>query len=165
MVLRRRAQYFSGDENAMSKTPTTYLSQKQVEIMIKYYYMKSLKKVAEDENITVNQVKRHIENGFRLMRLGFSHLFWQGLYFDASAVFQNMVDASGLDERELHDIFQRYISDGFSSKDRELWEHAAAGKPFTPLELISFLWTKFEADIFPMHAWDLFGNRAPLDLS
>jgi len=148
----------------MSKNSSDYLSKRQVEIMIKYYYMRCLTKVAKDENITVNQVKRLLERGFAIMRLAFSHLYWQGLYFDATAVFKNMVDISELTEQELSDMFRQYIADGFASKDRELWEHAAAGKELIPLGLITFLWEKYEAEIFPMHTWDLFGNKKPLEL-
>lgn len=142
-----------------------YLSKRQVDIMIKYYYTRSLVKVAKDENVTTNQVKGLVSNGLRIMRLAYSHLYWQGLYFDVPAVFKNMADAAGFTEQELSDRFQQYIEAGFASKDHELWEHAAAGKPFTPFELLTFLWEKFEADIVPMYTWDLFGNQEPLDLS
>jgi len=143
----------------MNKVTTTYLSKRQIEIMVKYCYMKSLVKVAEDERITANQVKSLLSNGFRAMRLSYAPLFRQGLYFDATAVFENMAASSGLTERELCNMFRQYISDGFKSKDQELWEHAAAGRELTPCGLLSFLWSKFEADIAPMHTWDLFGNE------
>ena len=120
--------------------------------------MKSLVSVAKDENITANQVKSYLENGFRILRLAYSPLFRKGMYFDASSVLKNMVESSGFTCQELCDIFQQYISDGLSSENRELWEHIVAGKPLTRLDLISFLWAKFEADIIPMHAWDLFGK-------
>ena len=135
-----------------------YLTKRQIDIMIKYYYMKSLVKVAKDENITTNQVKGLLDNGFRIMRLAYAPLFRKGLYFDSLAVFANMVEASGLAEPELYDVFRQYISEGLSSKDRELWCHAVAGREFTPVDLISFLWEKFEACIVPMHTWDMFGK-------
>ena len=133
--------------------------------MIKYYYLRCLTKVAKDENIKPYQVKGHLENGFRVMWLAYSPLFWKGLYFDASAVFKNMAQASGLTEQELRDIFRQYITDGFASKYRKLWERAAEGKPFTPIRLISSLWEKFEAQIVPLHMWDLFGRLAQSDQS
>ena len=136
----------------------TYLSKKQIEIMIKYYYMKSFVKVAKDENITVNQVKGHLANGFRIMRLAYSPLFRKGLYFDGLTVLKNMAESSGLTYQELCDILQEYIADGLTSKDRMFWERVACGRTADPLDLISFLWVKLEADIVPMHTWDLFGK-------
>ena len=85
----------------MSNAPPKFLTEKQVEIMIKYYYMKSLKKVAAEENITVNQVKGHLSNGFRIMRLAYSPRFQKGLYFDAPAVLRHMADSAGLTYQEL----------------------------------------------------------------
>ncbi|MCL2513609.1 MAG: hypothetical protein FWF08_06880 [Oscillospiraceae bacterium] len=143
----------------MSKLPSLCLSKRQIEIMIKYYYMKSLVKVAKDENLTANQVKGLLSNGFRIMRLAYAPLFRKGLYFDASAVFGRMAETSGMTEQELCGVYQQTIAEGFASGDRELWEHAAAGQELTPLGLLSFLWAKFEADIVPPHTWDRFGKE------
>lgn len=142
----------------MSKLSPSCLTKRQIEIMIKYYYMKSLVKVEKDENITTNQVRGYLSNGLRIMRLAYSPMYRAGLYFDASAVLTNMAKASGLTYEELCAIFQQYITEGLSSKDREYWEHVAAGRVLTALDLISFLWAKFEADILPLHCWDLFGK-------
>lgn len=126
--------------------------------MIKYYYMKSLVKVADDEHITANQVRTHLSNGFRAMRLAYSPMFRRGLHFDSAAVLRNMAESSGITYEELYDTLQQYITDGLASEDRAYWTRLADGRAATPVDLVSFLWAKFEADIVPMHCWDLFGT-------
>jgi len=71
--------HFQKGKIAVGKPLQKYLSKRQVEIMIKYYYMRCLTKVAKDENIKVYQVKSHLENGFRVMWLAYSPLFWKGM--------------------------------------------------------------------------------------
>ena len=78
-----------------------YLSARQVEIMLKYYYMKSLVKVAETENMTPAQVKVQLDNGFRIMRRAYTPLFRKGLYFDAPAMLMNMATSAGMTYRYL----------------------------------------------------------------
>ena len=79
----------------MGKLPPLWLTERQVIVMIKFYYMKSLVKVAKDENITANQIKTLLDNGFRAIRWAYGPLYRAGEYFDAETVFRNMADFSG----------------------------------------------------------------------
>ena len=142
----------------MSKKRLRYLSKMQVDILIKYYYIKKFTTIAKMESLTTNQVKQQFSNALVAIRLAYSPLYKQGLHFDAAVVLRRMAENADLTEQELCDIFRQYISEGLTSKDRRFWEHVAAGQELTPLGLLSFLWAKFEADIMPVHTWDLFGK-------
>jgi len=143
----------------MNSKFNSHLSQKQIEIMLKFYYIKSLIRVAEDEKLTANQVRTHLSNAFSIIRLSYAPEFRKGRCFDSKTVLCNMANRANMDYEKVCEILQSYIEDGLLSENKQFWERILFGKTATPIELMDFLYARFEADITPMHTWDLFGTE------
>lgn len=136
-----------------------YLSKRQIEVILKTYYMKTRVQVAESENIPVSRVMTLLEKSFRILRMAYAPQYRKGCYFDAKTVLSNMAESAGLEYKELYDTLQGFIAEGILSENRDFWLHITYDESATPIDLLNFLFAKFEKDIVPMHTWDLFGRE------
>lgn len=67
-----------------------YLTQKQVEILIKLYYLRKYTTAAEILGITLSQIKTIEEHALRCVRLAYSKSYMQGKRFDGETVLYHM---------------------------------------------------------------------------
>lgn len=126
----------------MSIKKMEYLTKKQIEVLLKYYYLKKYTTVATDENITPSQVKRIKDDALRIIRLAYSKLYKNNLHFDGEAVLHSMAERSNLE------VFVSYMVEGLASADKKYWERITGkSEQSTPAELLNFLYAKFEIDI------------------
>lgn len=122
------------------------LTQEQINILLKCYYLRKYTKVAETENMTADKVKRIKENA--LIRLAYSKSHMQGIRFDGKTVLGHMAARCGMTENNLSKVFDEYIIDGLVSEDKRFWERIKkAGNIPTAAELLDFIYDKFEVDI------------------
>lgn len=127
-----------------------YLTQKQVEILIKLYYLRKYATAAEILGITTSQVKTIEEHSLRCIRLAYSKSYMQGKKFDGETVLRHMAERSRLTAQELTAIFDSYITDGLASGDQPYWERIKR-KDENPkaAELLDFIYMKYELKINP----------------
>lgn len=124
------------------------LTNEQINILLKCYYLKKYTRVAETENLTADKVKRIKENALRSIRLAYSKSHMQGLRFDGKTVLRHMAARCGMTENNLSKVFDEYIADGLISEDKRYWERIKkAGDIPTAAELLDFIYDKFEVDI------------------
>ena len=129
---------------------SNYLTQRQIEILIKLYYLQKYKMAAEVLGITPSQVKTIEGNALRCIRLAYSKSYMQGKKFDGETVLCHMAERSGITVEELSDIFDSYIAEGFTSGDQPYWERVKRkDKKPTAAELLDFIYMKYELKIDP----------------
>lgn len=125
-----------------------YLTQKQIDILLKCYYLKKYAKVAKVENITADKVLRIKENALQIIQLAYSKSYLQGMEFDGESVLQYMADLCGMELTNLSNIFDKIIADGLTSESRKYWLRIKKkGNVPTAAELLDFIYDKFEVDI------------------
>lgn len=125
-----------------------YLTQKQIEILLKCYYLKKYSKVAKVENITADKVLRIKENALQIIQLAYSKSYLQGMRFDGESVLMHMADLCGMERTNLSSIFDKFIEDGLTSESRKYWARIKkTGNVPTAAELLDFIYDKFEVDI------------------
>lgn len=125
-----------------------YLSMSHIEILLKYYYLRRYSRVAVDENITAEKVKRIIENALRIIRLAYSPSYMKGLRFNGEIVLADMAERAGIEPIALDSIFEEYISEGLSSRNKKYWLRIKSkGAVPTPAELLDFIYDKYEIAI------------------
>ena len=127
-----------------------HLTKEQIEILLKLYYLGKYTSVAEERGITPAKVKVIEDKALRVIRVAYSKSYRQGKTFDGKTVFFDMAEGAELTFKELTDIFESYISEGFKSKDRVYWERIKrkSSNP-TAIELLDFIFIKYELKIFP----------------
>lgn len=124
------------------------LTQEQINILLKCYYLRKYTKVAEAENITADKVKRIKEKALRSIRLAYSKSHMQGIRFDGKTVLRHMAARCGMTENNLSKVFDEYIADGLASEDKRYWERIKKAEDTpTAAELLDFIYDKFEVDI------------------
>lgn len=125
-----------------------YLTKKQIDVLLKCYYLRKYTNVAHDENITPSQVKQIKDNGLRVIRLAYSKSYRNNQKIVGEAVLQNMAERSNLEVEDLSDILNSCIEEGLASEDKKYWERiqCKSDSP-TPAELLDFLYAKYEIDI------------------
>lgn len=127
-----------------------YPTQKQVEILIKLYYLRKYKTVSEILGITTSQVKTIEEHALRCIRLAYSKSYIQKKKFDGETVLYHMAERSGISAEELSKIFDSYIAEGLAFEDRPYWERVKRrDKNPTAAELLDFIYRKYELKIDP----------------
>lgn len=125
-----------------------YLSMSHIEILLKYYYLRRYSRVAVDENITAEKVKRIKENALRIIRLAYSPSYMKGLRYEGEIVLADMAERAGIETAALYSIFERYISEGLSSRNKKYWLRIKSkGAVPTPAELLDFIYDKYEIAI------------------
>jgi len=125
-----------------------YLSLEEINILLKCYYLKRYTKIAADENLTVGKVKAIRDNALRTIRLAYSKSYLQGMRFTGEKVLQHMAKRSDMKTAELAVIFDSYIAEGLASDNRKYWERIKKqGETPTAIELLDFIYDKFEVDI------------------
>ena len=75
-----------------------YSSTSHIEILLKYYYLRRYSRVAVDENITAEKVKRIKENALRIIRLAYSPSYMKGLRMKVKSfwrIWRNGRDRNG----------------------------------------------------------------------
>ena len=88
---------------------TEYLTMKQIEILLKCYYLKNYTRVAANENMTPGKIKQIKEKAFRIIRLAYSRSRLKGLRFDGKNVLNYMAEQTGW-KRWLCSLFLKLIS-------------------------------------------------------
>lgn len=127
-----------------------YLTERQVEILIKLYYLQKYKTTAEVLGITVPQVKTIEEHALRCIRLSYSKSYMQGKKFDGETVLRHMAERSRLTAQELTDIFDSYITESLAYDDQPYWERVKRkDENPTAAELLDFIYMKYELKINP----------------
>lgn len=127
---------------------TKFLSMEHIEILLKYYYLRRYSRVAVDENMTAEKVKRIKENALRIIRLAYSPSYMKGLRFAGEIVLEDMAERADMEPMALYSIFEKYISDGLSSRNRKYWVRIKSKGPVpTPAELLDFIYDKYEIEI------------------
>ena len=125
-----------------------YLSMQQIEILLKYYYLKDYTRVAAEEHTTPGKVKRLKENALRTLRLSYSRSYIKGLRFDGQNALNQMAERAGIEAWALSLFFETYIAEGMASANRKYWarikHHASVP---SPAELLDFLYDKYEIEI------------------
>lgn len=125
-----------------------YLTMAQINILLKCYYLRKYSRVAESEDSTVGKVKSMKEKALRVIRLAYSKSHMQGLRFEGETVLQHMAERSGMETAALSDLFDTFIADGLASENSKYWERIRKkGDVPTAVELLDFLYDKFEIDI------------------
>lgn len=125
-----------------------YLTLVEINILLKCYYLKKYTKVAADENMTVGRVKTIRDNALRTLRLAYSNSYMRGLRFAGENVLQHMAKRSDMEVEELTVIFDNYIAVGLASENKKYWQRIKKqGETPTAIELLDFLYDKFEVDI------------------
>ena len=127
-----------------------YLTGRQVEILLKLYYLRKYKTAAEVLGITPSQVKTIEEHALRHIRLAYSKSYRQGKKFDGKTVLCHMAERSRLTAQELTAIFDSYITEGLASGDQPYWERVKRkDENPTAAELLDFIYMKYELKIDP----------------
>lgn len=125
-----------------------YLTLEEINILLKCYYLKRYTKVAADENLTVSKVKSIRDNALRTLRLAYSKSHMRGIRFAGENVLQNMAGRSDMETAELTAIFDNYIAEGLCSENKKYWQRIKKqGETPSAIELLNFLYDKFESDI------------------
>ena len=94
---------------------------KQIEILLKCYYLKKYTRVAANENMTLGKVKQIKEKALRIIRLSYSQSHMKGLRFDEKNVLNYMAERSGMEFMTLFSIFETYIEEGMASDNKKYW--------------------------------------------
>lgn len=127
---------------------TEYLTMKQIEILLKCYYLKNYTRVAANENMTLGKVKQIKEKALRIIRLSYSQSHMKGLRFDEKNVLNYMAERSGMEFMTLFSIFETYIEEGMASDNKKYWVRIRGkGSVPTPAELLDFIYDKYEIEI------------------
>ena len=127
-----------------------YLTGRQVEILIKLYYLQKYITAAEMLGMSVSQVKTVEEHALRCIRLAYSKSYRQGKKFDGETILCHMAERSRLTAQELANIFDTYITEGLASDGLSYWERVKrTDENPTATELLDFIYMKYELKIDP----------------
>ena len=127
---------------------TEYLTMKQIEILLKCYYLKNYTRVAANENMTPGKIKQIKEKAFRIIRLAYSRSRLKGLRFDGKNVLNYMAEQTGMETVALLSIFETYIEEGMTSDNKKYWVRIRGKWSVpTPAELLDFIYDKYEIEI------------------
>lgn len=125
-----------------------YLTEKQITILLKCYFLRDSFSVCVDEKITEIEVEHIKEEALEVIREAYSYLVEHQFPFDGAAVLEYMAKHSAYSTTELSSIFNRYIAKGLDSKDSKYWQRIKCKRKIpTAYELLDYLYDKYEADI------------------
>ena len=127
-----------------------YLTKKQIDSLLKIYYLKKYIRAAEVMETTARNVRMLETDALRCMRIAYSKSRGQGKRFNGKVVLSDMAERAGLTVDELTAIFDAYIAAGFESKDSVYWRRIRRkNKIPTAAELLDFIFMKYELKINP----------------
>jgi len=125
-----------------------YLTDRQVELLIKLYYSRKYKTASEVLGITISKIKTIEESALRCIRVAYSESYRQKKEFNGETVLRHMAERAGITAEEITKTFDSYTSNGFDSPDRPYWERVKRkGELPTAAKLLDFFYMKYELKI------------------
>lgn len=110
-----------------------HLTMKQIEVLLKFYYLKSYTRVATNENLTPGKVKQIKENALRIIRLAYSQSYQKGIRFEGGNVLKHMPNAQAWKRRGYPQFLILIYQRVWRPTTRSIGDELEAKSLFPPL--------------------------------